>query len=90
MIAISINLNHQLHGEDTYHYVAGLGYTDVRFQKPAMAGDVLWLRREVTQSHRSRSKPGVGIIHLVSTLHNQEDEVVAVLAGAAMIECRPG
>lgn len=90
LLSIAAGLNHQLQGQDRYHYIAGLGYSSIRFIVPGREGDTLSLEFEVVEARRSASDPGKGIIELVQSLLNQDGEIVVRTVGKAMVKTRAG
>lgn len=69
---------------------ANLGYADVRFDRPAFAGDTLRAETEVI-GKRETSRPDVGIVWVHTTGFNQRDETVLQFYRWAMVNKRePG
>ena len=56
--------------------VASGGYDQVRFLRPARAGDTLTLFGECKEKRESRSKPDRGVVTIEMTLQNQDGEPV--------------
>ena len=60
--------------------VMGAG-AEIRWLKPARAGDVLTVESEVIEVSLSRSKPGRGVIKLLIETKNQHNETVQIIIG---------
>ncbi len=69
--------------------VANLGFTDVRFPLPVRHGDTLNAESVVVGKRLSKSRPGEGIVSLVHTGRNQNNEVVVVANRTVLMQCRP-
>src|SRR3954471_16708128 len=69
--------------------VANLGFSEVRFPKPVLAGDTLYAETIVRSKRKSSSRPGEGIVELEHTARNQRDEVVAVAVRTTLVRLRP-
>ncbi|MEX2158438.1 MAG: MaoC family dehydratase [Dehalococcoidia bacterium] len=66
---------------------ANLGYADVRFLRPAFAGDTLRAETEVI-GKRETSRPDVGIVWVHTKGYNQRDETVLQFYRWAMVNKR--
>ena len=60
--------------EEEFAAVAGLGWDDVRFLSPVLAGDELRIITDVVDKRESNSKPDRGVVTLGFTLVNQRDQ----------------
>src|SRR3954463_9615881 len=69
--------------------VANLGFSEVRFPKPVLAGDTLYAETVVRSKRKSSSRPGEGIVELEHTARNQRDEVVALAVRTTLVRLRP-
>lgn len=69
--------------------VANLGFTQVEFLSPVFVGDTIHVVTEVTESRRSRSRPGIGIVTFEHQGLNQHDELVCRAVRAAMMRNHP-
>lgn len=56
--------------------VANLGWKDIRMQAPVFAGDTLTAESEVVAARESASRPGQGIVGIITTGRNQRGETV--------------
>ena len=66
------------------------GVDELRWTKPVKPGDRLRLRVSITEARRSRSKPDRGIVHSLTEMLNQNDQVVMTMRGMLMLRVRPG
>ncbi|HEY9032856.1 MAG TPA: MaoC/PaaZ C-terminal domain-containing protein [Pseudomonadales bacterium] len=87
-IAIGIRLSHRLMDEPVAA-IAGLGWTDVRFPQPVLAGDTLSMTSELVDKRESRSKPDRGIITALNRVYNQRGELVAEYKISTLVLKRP-
>ncbi len=76
ILAAAIKLTHSCLDREVAA-IAALGWQDVRFPKPAMAGDRVRIRSQVIDRRESRSKPDRGIITSQNHVINQHGEIVA-------------
>ena len=60
----------------TRNVLANLGWEEVRLPAPLFEGDTLYSESEVLAVRASRSRPGAGIVTVVTTGRNQEGTVV--------------
>lgn len=65
------------------------GIDEVRWIVPVRPGDRLRVRITVLSAVASRSKPDRGIVHSLTEVLNQKDQVVMTLKGMGMIRRRP-
>jgi acyl dehydratase len=76
------------------HYlstVAGLaspGIDELRWPNPLRPGDCLFLRTEIVETRRSRSKPDRGLVHTRAELINQDDLVAIRLLAVSILARR--
>jgi acyl dehydratase len=64
------------------------GFDDLRWLKPVYAGDTITFETEVTAKKASRSRPGWGLLTMLSTGRNQEGETVISFIGHVFVEQR--
>ena len=69
--------------------VANLGFTEVRFPQPVLAGDTIYAETVVLDKRRSASRPDQGVVTFEHTARNQRGEIVAVARRATMVRCEP-
>ena len=74
-IAASIKLAHTIN-LDLFAAVAGLGWQDVKFHKPTLVGDIVYVHSEVVDKRDSNSHPDKGIVTTKTLVINQDDEVL--------------
>jgi acyl dehydratase len=67
--------------------IASLGWSDVRFVRPAVAGDTVHVTFEFVEK-RPTSKPGRGIVVEALQLINQNGDVVIDARHTALLACR--
>jgi acyl dehydratase len=87
-ISVGIKLSYSL-SDHEIAAIAGLGWNDVRFPLPVMAGDTLRITSELVEKRESRSKPDRGIVVSQNRLYNQKDELVAEYKISTMMWRKP-
>jgi len=65
--------------------VASGGYDQVRFLRPARAGDTLTLFGACKEKRESRSKPDRGVVTIEMTLQNQDGEPVLFMLDTIIV-----
>ena len=65
------------------------GIDELRWIVPVRPGDRIRVRITVLSAVASRSKPDRGIVHSLTEVLNQKDQVVMTLKGMGMIRRRP-
>jgi acyl dehydratase len=68
--------------------IASPGIDELRWSKPVRPGDSLWIRVSVLDSRRSKSKPGLGIVHVFVEVLNQHRETVMTVKTINLLRCR--
>lgn len=68
--------------------IANLGWDKVRLPNPVFIGDTLYAQSEVLGVRRSKSRPGQGIVTILTTGTNQKGEVILTCERSALIPCR--
>ncbi len=66
----------------------GMGFDDLQWRRPVMAGDTLTYYSHVLDARRSQSRPGWGIVTLRNYAINQNGVPVFAFRGLAMWEAR--
>ncbi|QHE73436.1 MaoC family dehydratase [Rhodococcus sp. WAY2] len=69
--------------------VANLGFGQIAFPSPVLAGDTLYAETTVLSKRESKSRPEVGIVEFLHVARNQRDEVVAEARRTAMMRRLP-
>ena len=69
--------------------IAGLGWDEVRFHRPARPGDKLTVTRECLDVRPSKSKNDRGVVRNRITLTNQAGELVLSYIDAILVARRP-
>jgi len=68
--------------------MVGMGVDELRWTKPVKAGDTLVVEREVVETIRSKSRPGVGMIRTRVTVRNQHGDAVMSLVSLGRVPAR--
>lgn len=68
--------------------MGGLGFSDLKWRKPVMAGDSIGGTATIAALRRSRSHPERGIVTLDFDIRNQRGEPVMSMTLANLVECR--
>lgn len=66
----------------------GLGFTDLKWKNPVMAGDTIGGTVTIAGLRRSGSHPKWGIVTLDFDIRNQNDKPVLTMRLANLVECR--
>ena len=69
--------------------VANLGFGQIAFPSPVLAGDTLYAETTVLNKRESKSRPEVGIVEFLHVARNQRDDVVAEARRTAMMRRLP-
>lgn len=67
----------------------GLGVEEIRWPTAVRPGDRLRVSSEVLDARGSKSRPDQGVLRLVSTTINQNNEVVQTMRSAVLVGRRP-
>ncbi len=68
--------------------VANLGWTDIKLVHPVYVGDTLYAESLITDKRESASRPGMGIITMLTRGLNQDGEPVVTWTRSVMIPKR--
>ncbi|MEO1407765.1 MAG: MaoC family dehydratase, partial [Pseudomonadota bacterium] len=68
--------------------IANLGMDEVKFTAPVFAGDTLYAESEVLGKRESKSRPGQGIVTIVTRGHNQDGTMVCTFKRNMLIPAR--
>ncbi|MEQ8233787.1 MAG: MaoC family dehydratase [Gammaproteobacteria bacterium] len=68
--------------------IANLGMEAVKFTAPVFAGDTLYAESEVLDKRESRSRPGQGIVTILTRGHKQDGELVCSFERRMLIPAR--
>ena len=66
----------------------GLGFSDLKWKKPVMAGDTISARATIVGLRRSNSRPDRGIMTMDLLVTNQKSEEVMTMTLANLVETR--
>lgn len=69
--------------------VANLGFDEVAFPAPVVAGDTIWAETEVLAARPSASRPDCGVVTFAHRGFNQRDVLVAHCTRHALVRRRP-
>lgn len=62
-----------------------LGWDDVRLPNPLFAGDTLYSESEVVEKRESKSRPGQGVVKVLTRGYNQRGEIVIEFRRSVMV-----
>ena len=65
-----------------------LGLRDLKWLKPVYVGDVIDYKSEITELRTSNSRPGSGLMTILSSGVNQKGETVISFLSTTFVECR--
>ena len=68
--------------------IANLGMDEVKFTAPVFAGDTIYGESEVLEKRESKSRPGQGIVTILTTGKNQNGDVVCTFKRNMLIPGR--
>ncbi len=68
--------------------IANLGMDEVKFTAPVFAGDTIVGESEVLKKRESKSRPGQGIVTIVTRGYNQDDKMVCTFVRNMLIPSR--
>ncbi|GAA4394002.1 MaoC family dehydratase [Tsukamurella soli] len=69
--------------------VANLGFSEIAFPHPVLAGDTLYAETLCVGKRESKSRPGEGVVNLRHVARNQDGVVVAVAQRATLVRTAP-
>lgn len=64
------------------------GVDSIDWRKPVRAGDTLNSSTRVLEARPLKSRPGIGLVRVVHTVTNQNDEIVMVMENPGMFRMR--
>ncbi len=76
-------------GEPVAGVGPALGFRELKWLKPVYVGDTIDYASEVTETRISNSRPGFGLMTLLSTGVNQNGEAVISFLSTAFVERQP-
>lgn len=68
--------------------VANLGWTDIRLTHPVFIGDTIYAESVCTDKRESSSRPGMGIVTMITRGLNQDGDVIVSWTRSVMIPKR--
>ena len=76
-------------GEPVATMGPALGFRELKWLKPVFVGDTIDYASEVIEARVSQSRPGVGLLSILSTGVNQRGESVITFVSTTFVERRP-
>jgi acyl dehydratase len=76
-------------GEPVATMGPALGFRELKWLKPVFVGDTINYASEVIEARVSQSRPGVGLLSILSTGVNQRGESVITFVSTTFVERRP-
>ena len=76
-------------GEPVAAMGPALGFRELKWLKPVFVGDTIDYASEVIEARVSQSRPGVGLLSILSTGVNQRGESVITFVSTTFVERRP-
>jgi acyl dehydratase len=76
-------------GEPVAAMGPALGFRELKWLKPVFVGDTIDYASEVIETRASQSRPGVGLLSILSTGVNQHGESVITFVSTTFVERRP-
>lgn len=76
-------------GEPVAAMGPALGFRELKWLKPVYVGDTIDYASEVIEARVSESRPGVGLLSILSTGSNQHGESVISFISTTFVERRP-
>ena len=76
-------------GESVATMGPALGFRELKWLKPVFVGDTIDYASEVIEARASQSRPGVGLLSILSTGVNQRGESVITFVSTTFVERRP-
>jgi acyl dehydratase len=77
-------------GEPVAGMGPALGFRELKWMKPVYADDTIDYTSEIIATRISESRPGVGLVSILSTGVNQHGEPVISFVSTTFVERRPG
>jgi len=68
--------------------VANLGWTDIKLEHPVFIGDTIYAESVCSSLRRSQSRPGMGIVTMITRGLNQDGDVVVSWTRSVMVPDR--
>jgi len=76
-------------GEPVAGMGPAVGFRELKWLKPVYVGDTIAYRSEVVEGRLSESRPGHGLVTILSTGANQSGEMVISFISTTFVERRP-
>lgn len=88
-MAMANRLVHDGYAREGIRPVAGGGVDALRLLRPVFPGDTLRVELTVVEARPLKSRPGLGVVDMSTTVINQAGEPVMTQSGAFFIDRRP-
>ena len=76
-------------GEEPLAVLGGLGWNDIRFPAPLLAGNRVRVKLHCEGKRLSQSRPGTGIMTNRIDIHREDGTLVATYRLSTLVACRP-
>jgi len=70
-------------------YICGLEYESVRLITPLRPGDDMFLKSEIIEARRSKSRPDRGVVKIAYRVSNQNNQTLATLTCTSLVKTKP-
>ena len=71
-------------------YICGLEYESVRLITPLRPGDDMFLKSEIIEARRSKSRPDRGVVKIAYRVSNQNNQTLATLTCTSLVKTKSG
>jgi len=88
LFAMMVGIGTKDKSMDPIAAVSVLGFNNMRMLQPARPGDTLFVRSQIKNLRKSKSRPQCGIVETTNEMFNQNDEVVMVADNAFLVACQ--
>jgi len=91
VLALATKLSHELRsagGAAELAVLGGLGWDDIRFEAPLLAGDRVRVRTSIAGARTSRSRPGMGIVTTRVEMLREDGARIAGMCVATLVARR--
>jgi len=90
VMSLGVKFSHRMgDGGKPLAILGGLGWDEIRFRAPLLAGDRIRVRSRVESLRESRSRPGIGILTTSTELVKADETVCASWKISVLIAKRP-
>ena len=71
-------------------YICGLEYESVRLITPLRPGDDMFLKSEIIEARRSKTRPDRGVVKIAYRVSNQNNQTLATLTCTSLVKTKSG